>query len=59
MSVPKRKMSRTRTKHRKAQWLGIKPPTQSSCKRCKQPLRPHTVCKSCGVYGGKVRIDVD
>lgn len=58
MAVPKRKMSRSRTRHRKAQWFKISKPTIATCPRCKQPKRPHTVCGECGTYQGKVQVDV-
>lgn len=59
MAVPKRKLSRSRTRHRKAQWLRTSKPVTSTCKRCKSPTRPHTVCAECGTYGGKVVLDVE
>ncbi len=58
MAVPKRKLSRSRTRHRKAQWMKTAVPTKASCPRCKAPTRPHTVCATCGTYGGKVVVDV-
>ncbi|MEX0835653.1 MAG: 50S ribosomal protein L32 [Nitriliruptor sp.] len=54
MAVPKRKLSRSRTRHRKAQWLKTAAPTVTTCARCKAPTRPHTVCGTCGTYGGRV-----
>ncbi len=59
MAVPKRKMSRSRTRHRKAQWLRAKAPTYATCSRCKAPVRPHTMCATCGSYGGRTVVDVD
>lgn len=59
MAVPKRKLSRSRTRHRKAQWLKTSKPTTSTCKRCKSAVRPHTVCAECGTYDGKAVLDVD
>ncbi len=59
MAVPKRKLSRSRTRHRKAQWYRTRKPTTTTCSRCKQPARPHTVCAECGAYGGKVVLDVE
>jgi large subunit ribosomal protein L32 len=56
MAVPKRKMSRARTRNRRAQWLRIRPATLVDCPRCKSPTRPHTVCGSCGSYDGRVVI---
>lgn len=59
MAVPKRKLSRSRTRHRKAQWLKTRKPTNAACKRCKSPIRPHTVCAECGYYGGRTALEVD
>lgn len=59
MAVPKRKTSRSRTRHRKSQWLRISKPTYATCARCKSPTRPHTVCKSCGTYAGREVIEVE
>lgn len=57
MAVPKRKMSRSRTRHRKAQWLKTSAPTLTTCPRCKQAVRPHTACAECGTYRGKQVLD--
>lgn len=59
MAVPKRKLSRSRTRHRKAQWYKTSRPTIAQCPRCKSPIRPHTVCAECGQYGGRTAIEVD
>lgn len=59
MAVPKRKLSRSRTRHRKAQWMKTGKPTFATCRRCKTPVRPHTVCGTCGAYGGRTAVDVD
>jgi large subunit ribosomal protein L32 len=59
MAVPKRKMSRSRTRHRRARWLKGEKPTRATCRRCKSPIRPHTVCQVCGFYAGRQVIDVD
>ncbi|MFP5310741.1 MAG: 50S ribosomal protein L32 [Actinomycetes bacterium] len=59
MAVPKRKLSRSRTRRRKAQWLKMSKPTNASCARCKTPIRPHTVCGTCGFYAGKQVVEVD
>jgi large subunit ribosomal protein L32 len=59
MAVPKRKMSRSRTRHRKAQWMRIAKPTHATCRRCKSAIRPHTVCEVCGFYAGRQVIDVE
>lgn len=59
MAVPKRKMSRSRTRHRKAQWMKTAKPTTSTCPRCKSPVRPHTACTVCGTYKGEQVIEVE
>lgn len=59
MAVPKRKMSRSRTRHRRAQWRRIAAPTNATCKRCKAPTRPHTVCATCGTYDGRTVLEVE
>jgi len=53
VAVPKQKLSRSRTRRRKAQWLRGRTPTVTRCPRCREPRRPHTVCSSCGTYGGR------
>lgn len=58
MAVPKRKKSRSRTRHRKAQWRRTPAPTVSACPRCKEAVRPHTVCPTCGFYAGRQVVEV-
>lgn len=53
MAVPKQKMSKSRTRQRKAQWLRARRPHVAICPRCKEPREPHTVCQSCGTYRGR------
>lgn len=53
MAVPKRKKSRSNTRHRKAQWFKTADPTITTCPQCKQPTRPHTACSTCGTYRGR------
>lgn len=59
MAVPKRKMSRSRTRRRKAQWYKLRKPTNATCPRCKDPIRPHTVCGTCGQYQGRTAVEVE
>ncbi|MBA2530123.1 MAG: 50S ribosomal protein L32 [Euzebyales bacterium] len=59
MAVPKRKKSRSRTRHRKAQWLRTPAPASATCARCRSPLRPHTVCGVCGSYAGRQVVAVE
>ena len=53
MAVPKRKKSRSTTRHRKAQWMKTSAPTIAKCPQCSQPTRPHTACATCGTYRGR------
>lgn len=59
MAVPKRKTSRARTRHRKAQWLRTPTPTMATCVQCKHVLKPHTVCGNCGFYAGRQVVAVE
>ena len=52
MAVPKRKMSRSNTRSRRANWkatvLGVTP-----CPPRKAPTKRHWACLSCGTYKGR------
>jgi large subunit ribosomal protein L32 len=49
VAVPKRKMSRSNTRHRRSQWKAIVP-TLTTCPRCRAEKAPHLACPSCGAY---------
>jgi len=49
MAVPKKKMSRSRTRRRKAEWK-VSAPTMVACRQCGSMHRPHRVCAQCGTY---------
>ena len=49
MAVPKRKMSRSNTRSRRAQWKASAP-TLVTCDRCREAKLPHRVCPNCGTY---------
>lgn len=57
MAVPKKKMSRSRTRRRKATWKASRPDIVK-CPACEAPTRPHRVCPGCGSYNGRQVIDV-
>ena len=52
MAVPKKKMSRSRTRRRKAQWK-VNAPSLVVCQQCGSRHIPHRVCPECGTYAGR------
>ena len=56
MAVPKRKMSRSNTRSRRAQWKTAAP-VLTKCDRG-HTTRPHTVCPECGRYDGRTVLAV-
>lgn len=52
MAVPKKKMSRSRTRRRKATWK-VNAPTTSACDTCGHAKLPHRACRNCGTYNGR------
>jgi large subunit ribosomal protein L32 len=57
VAVPKRKMSRSNTRSRRAQWKAAAP-TLVKCDRCRQLKLPHTACGECGTYNRRQVLDV-
>ncbi len=57
MAVPKRKMSRSNTRSRRANWKAT-PPNLMACKNCTAPKLAHIACPTCGTYDGRVVLDV-
>lgn len=57
MAVPKRKMSRSNTRSRRAQWKATAA-TLAACPRCKEPKLSHVACPSCGTYNDRSVLDV-
>ena len=54
MAVPKRKMSRSNTRHRRSQWKG-QVPTLVTCPQCRESKLPHRACPTCGTYGSRAK----
>jgi large subunit ribosomal protein L32 len=52
MAVPKKKMSRSRTRQRKAKWR-VKAAHTVRCPQCNAPKLSHRVCPECGSYKGR------
>ncbi len=57
MPVPKRKTSRSNTRHRRSQWKAATP-TLVTCVRCKEKRPAHTACPTCGTYAKRRVLDV-
>lgn len=57
MPVPKRKMSRSNTRHRRSQWKA-KAPALTTCERCKSAKLGHAACPTCGTYNKRQVLDV-
>lgn len=52
MAVPKKKLSRSRSRRRKAQWK-VAAPASNPCPQCGTPRLPHRACRECGTYRGR------
>ncbi len=52
MAVPKRKMSRSNTRSRRANWKATEVGL-TTCQVCKAPKQAHLACPSCGRYKGR------
>ena len=57
MAVPKRKMSRSNTRSRRANWKATVVATQP-CPQCRSPKLPHAACAVCGTYNGRQVLEV-
>ena len=57
MAVPKRKMSRSNTRSRRAQWKAT-PAALVKCPRCREPKLAHVACPTCGTYNDRTVLDV-
>ncbi len=59
MPVPKRKLTRSRTRTRRSANLKLAAPAHSLCSNCGASRLPHTVCSNCGHYNGRQVISVE
>lgn len=58
MAVPKRKISKTQKRKRRAVWNNsIKMATVHKCGNCGESKIVHHVCPSCGQYNGRLVIN--
>jgi large subunit ribosomal protein L32 len=53
MPVPKKKHSKSRRDMRRSQHDKMDTAMFVSCPNCKESMRPHRACASCGHYKGK------
>ncbi|MCW0215301.1 MAG: 50S ribosomal protein L32 [Pseudonocardia sp.] len=54
MAVPKRRMSRSNTRSRRAQWKATAPNLVTCSNRaCREMKIPHMACPVCGTYDGR------
>ncbi|HEX3791135.1 MAG TPA: 50S ribosomal protein L32 [Pseudonocardiaceae bacterium] len=54
MAVPKRKMSRSNTRSRRANWKATAPVLVACSNRaCRAPKLSHIACPTCGQYDGR------
>jgi len=58
MAVPKRKISKSRSRSRKAQW-NLKAPQLGKCQNCGSRIPTHVVCPQCGHYMGRPMVVVE
>lgn len=55
--LPKKKMSKTRTRTRRAHHA-LKPVNYSVCKQCDSAKLPHAACDNCGYVNPKISLDL-
>ena len=58
MAVPKRKTSKAARDSRRANNFKLQAPNLVECPQCHALIPSHTVCKTCGYYGGKAVLTV-
>ena len=61
MAVPKKKMSRSRTRRRKSEAMKARPVQTVTCSTCGQPKLPHRACTSkdgCGTYNDRPAVEI-
>lgn len=58
MSLPKKKLTRRRTRSRRAH-LALKQVKLITCPKCKKATKPHISCPFCGYYKGRMVIDIE
>ncbi len=57
--VPKKKLPRSKSRQRRAQWMRLKPKALVVCSNCGNPRLPHRVCPHCGYYKGREVVSIE
>ncbi len=58
MAVPKKKMSKSRMRKRRAKFYTARSVNFVKCPKCGAPKLPHRVCTECGEYNGRQILEV-
>ena len=58
VAVPKRKVSKARTRKRRSHDALAETP-RARCQRCNSYKRPHAICEVCGFYRGRALLPVE
>ena len=58
MAVPKKKMSKAKSRSRRASAWRVSEPSLSTCPRCGAAKQPHRVCPECGWYAGREALEM-
>lgn len=56
MGLPSKKRTR-RSKRERAAHFALKTTGFAKCPECGKPVLPHTACKTCGKYRGRVAVN--
>jgi len=57
MAVPKRKMSKMKSRKRRTHYKAAAP-TVVRCAQCDEPKLPHRACPHCGMYRRRQAIEI-
>jgi large subunit ribosomal protein L32 len=57
VAVPKRRMSRSNTRSRRAKWK-TSAPALVRCQQCRDLKLPHVACPTCGTYNRRPVVEV-
>lgn len=57
MALPKRKISKARRDRRRTHWK-LSPVPMTTCPQCGKATSPHSACRSCGYYQGRLVVKI-